>query len=271
MFQTNPKKTQSPEKEAWELFEVGSYEEVIELAKTHLESHFIAHLGFLSSVELGIPPKENSNKGLSIFSPLVEAWLLQSENKIQEASKHIEYFLKNKNAIVCFSITKLCYHVLMKSGNYELALVALLMYRHKYKNPAFIKEEVLVSYKLERYSEIEKLWKTYPNEFNDPEMYRIIGMALLLLGKCNDAESLFRKIQNKIQLPSFEDKKKEYTDIYKNIKELEKRRSYLSPRQMEDMGFAYLFHSEFEKAESVFMELVMRLKQQSYKVSSCVG
>lgn len=271
MFQSIAKKIQNPEREAWELFEVGSYEEVLQLAKKYPESRFTSHLGFLASQELGLPPMDSFCKGVSILSPLLEAYQSSKRNQIQESSNHIEVYLKNKNIPMCYPIAKFCYTILHQVGKNELALYALKVYRNEYKNPAFVKEEAILCYKLERYNEVEQLWMTYPNELNDPEIFRIVGMALLFLGKNSEAETILRKIQGKLKLPSFEDKKKEYSEVYKNIHQLEKSRSKLSPRQMEDLGFAYLFHSEFEKAESVFRELVARLKQQSYTVSSFAG
>ena len=251
----------TPENEGWELFEVGSYDEVIRLSELYPSSAFLQHLAAISRIENGEALKMDSPRGMSLLSPMLEAYISYSENRIYEACNQLEIYFRNKNVLLSYPFVLLSYKVFRKSEKKEQALVLIHTYKKKYLDLSFLKEEAILLYELKRYQELVQLYLAYPNQLNDPDLHRLIGLAMLLLGRTGDAMKLLERIPGRLNLPSFEEKRREYNAIYKKIGHYETRRESLSLREMEDMGFAYLFHSEYKKAESVFIELINRLKQ----------
>lgn len=251
---------ENPEKEAWELFEVGSYDEVIQLAKENPDSQFLMHLGVISRMENGDSLGQYSPKGMSLLSPLVEAYVDFRNRRFDSAKNQLEIYYKNKNALVSYPFTKLSVEVFFQTKKYDYALAVIRGYKKKCMDLAFIKEEAISLYYLKRYDEVIGLYKNHSKDLNDAEVHRVIGMSLLFLGKHNDAEKILEQVPGKLKLPSFEEKRKEYVKIYQNIGTFESNRKQLSPRELEDLGFAYLFHSEYSKAEEVFTELSNLLK-----------
>lgn len=251
---------QTPEKEAWELFEVGSFESVIAIAKENPESQFLYHLSQISLIEDGGSIPNYVAKGMSILTPMLEAYVNFHAGKVEEAGNQLEIYFKNKNSLYSYAFTKLSVDVYFKLKKYDYALAILRGYKKKYLDLAFVKEEAIANYFLKNYSDVIALYKNHPNEMNDPDLHRVIGMALLFMGKHQDAESLLDRIPGKLKLPSFEEKRKQYEKIIQNLGKIEDKKENLTPRQMEDLGFAYLFNGDYEKAESVFTDLTRQLK-----------
>jgi hypothetical protein len=251
---------QTPEKEAWELFEVGSYDEVISIANENPNSHFLFHLSQISRFENGESIKNYSPKGMSLLSPLVEAYVNFHSRKFEEAGNQLEIYFKNKNSLFSYPFTKLSLDVYFKLKKYDYALAIIRGYKKKFMDLAFVKEEAIALYHLKNYTEVVNLYRNHTNEMNDPEVHRVIGMALLFLGKHQDAESILDMVPGKLKLPSFEEKRKQYEKIIINLEKIEAKRKELAPRQLEDLGFAYLFNGDYSKAESVFTDLTRQLK-----------
>ncbi len=69
--------TNTIEKEAWELFEVGSYDEVVSLASKNPDNLSLSHLGLVARYERGdgnsVDYVNAVKKGISLFSPLISS------------------------------------------------------------------------------------------------------------------------------------------------------------------------------------------------------
>lgn len=82
-----------------------------------------------------------------------------------------------------------------------------------------------------------------------------LGLALVYIGKFDEAKSVLEKIPGYKELPTFDEKKKEFSEKIASIPKMEAKRKSLSMRELIDLGFAYLFSENFQKAEEVFREL----------------
>lgn len=253
-------KNQSPEKEAWELFEVGSYDETIRIAEGNPDSHLLAHLSILARLENGEPIPASPTKGISIFSPMVEAYINAKNKKFSDASNQLSLYYKNQNALISYPFTRKSVDIFFRVKNYDLSIAVIRSYKKKYSDLAFIKEEAISLYFLKKYNEVISLYQMHPKELNDSEVHRILGMALLFLGRHKDAENVLEKVPGKLKLPSFDEKKKEYDLIIKNLSSYEIKKKDLNPKDLEDLGFAYLFSGEYSKAEKTFTELTSLLR-----------
>lgn len=250
----------SPEKEAWELFEVGSYDEVVSMAEKNPSSHLLGHLGLLAKMENGEKVQPGSAKGISLLSPMVEAYLNCSLKKFNDAANQLELYYKNPHALVSYPFVKRSVDVFFHTKKYDFALAVIRMYKKKYSDLAFIKEEAVSLYFLKKYQEVLSLYQLHPKELNDSEVHRVLGMALLFLGRHKDAETVLEKIPGKLKLPTFDEKKKEYDRIILNLSTYEAKKKELTPKDLEDLGFAYLFNGDYSKAEATFVELTSLLK-----------
>jgi len=249
----------SPEQEALELFEVGANEEVLEIAERH-PSVFLNHLGFLAEYELKGQTTEKSLPGISKLSPLVEALQSFQRGRTREAANQIGLYFQSSHPEITYSIVHLSLKVFQRSENYRDMLHVIGLYKSKYDSHSFAKEEIIALYSLREYEELVKVYKKNSKLLNDPEIHKLIGMALLFLNRPKEAGLILESIPGKMNLPSFEEKKQSYERIYSKIGQLEAKKQDLSMKELEDMGFAYLFHGEYEKAENLFTSLTLKLK-----------
>ncbi|XDD44255.1 hypothetical protein AB3N58_07945 [Leptospira sp. WS60.C2] len=252
----------SVEKEAWDLYEVGSYEDVVVLAKRNPENYYVQHLGYLALYELTGRATISAPKGISNLAPLVDAIQNFELGKNGEACKNLNLYFQLQSNPLCFSIIQTAIKIYFREEAYEDAKNIILRYKKQWNDLSFIKEEVTCNYYLKRYDEVIKVFRDHMKQLNDPEMHKLVGMALLFLDRHKEANLIFENIPNKLNLPSFEEKRKTYDSVYRNIKELEKKSNSLNHKDLEDMGFAYLFNGEYGKAEKMFLTLTEKLKSK---------
>ncbi|TGN18580.1 hypothetical protein [Leptospira idonii] len=250
----------SLETEAWDLFEVGANEEVLLLAKKNPNHYYLQHLSYLASFELNGRGYLPSPKGISSLSPVVEALANFEMGKDKEAAKQISLYFNQTNNPICYAIINLAMKVYFRSENFAEAKTILSLYKKKHNDVSFIKEEITATYHLRKHEEVIKLFRENLKSLNDVEIHKMVGMSLLFLDRHKEASVIFENIPGKLTLPSFEDKKESYSHLFSKIANLEPRVEELSNRELEDMGFAYLFHGEYEKAEKTFLSLTSKLK-----------
>lgn len=250
----------SLETEAWDLYEVGSNENVLLLAKNNPINHYLQHLSFLASYELIGKTNLPSPKGISSLSPIVEALLSFVSGRERDAAVQITHYFKSIQNPICYPIINLALKIYFRSENFIDAKAILTLYKKKYKDLSFLKEEITCTYNLRKYTEVIKLFRENLKNLNDVEVHKIVGMSLLFLDRPKEATVIFENIPGKLILPSFEEKKESYSSIFLNIKNIESRYQHLSLRELEEIGFAYLFHGEYEKAEKTFHTVTSKLK-----------
>ncbi|MCW7492166.1 hypothetical protein ND861_05790 [Leptospira sp. 2 VSF19] len=254
--------TTSIEKEAWDLYEVGSNEDVVVLAKRHPENFYIQHLGYLALYELTGRVTITPPKGISNLAPLVEAIQNYEMGKTSEASKSLNlYFITQTNPL-CFPIIQTAIKIYFKAEAYEEANSVITRFKKQWNDNSFIKEELICTYYLKRYDEVIKVFRDNMKLLNDSDIHKLVGMALLFLDRHKEANLIFENIPGKLNLPSFDEKRKMYDSVYKKISELEAKTSSLNHKDLEDMGFAYLFHGDYVKAEKMFLSLTEKLKSK---------
>ncbi|MDZ4726767.1 MAG: hypothetical protein SH817_11470 [Leptospira sp.] len=250
----------SLEKEAWDLFEVGANEEVLLLADSHPNHQYIQHLGYLAYYELHGKVSKVSPKGISTLSPVVEALSNFSQGKYTDASNQIGLYYQSSQQTICYSIINLTLKIYFRSESYAAAKSVIALYKKSFNDLSFIKEEIIATYHLRKYEEVIKSFRENIKLLNDMEIHKIVGMSLLFLDRHKEANVIFENIPGKISLPSFEEKRESYKRVYSNISNLESKSNDLSMRELEDMGFAYLFHGDYEKAEKTFLSITSKLK-----------
>lgn len=254
--------TTSVEKEAWELFEVGANEDVVVLAKRHPDHFYVQHLGYLALYELTGRATIQAPKGISNLAPLVDAIQNFELGKTGEAVKNLNLYFQTQTNSLCFSIIQLAIKIYFRNEAYEDAKEIITRYKKQKNDLSFLKEELICSYYLKRYDEVIKLFRDNMKLLNDSDIHKLVGMALLFLDRHKEANLIFENIPNKLNLPSFEEKRKMYDSVYRNIAELEKKSSSLGHKDLEDMGFAYLFNGDYGKAEKMFLSLTAKLKSK---------
>ncbi|TGL57452.1 hypothetical protein EHQ58_14315 [Leptospira ognonensis] len=250
----------SLEKEAWDLFEVGANEEVLLLAKSQPENHYIQHLAFLASYELKGNIAGISPKGISSLSPIVEAIVNFNNGRYIEAASHLSLYFQSANHAICYSIINLALKIYFRSENFSDALKIISIFKSKSNDQSFAKEEIIATYNLRKYEEVIKFFRENIKQLNDSDIHKIVGMSLLFLDRHKEANLIFENIPGKMNLPSFEEKRESYKTLFSNIGSMESNSGNLSMKELEDMGFAYLFHGEYEKAEKTFLSITSKLK-----------
>jgi hypothetical protein len=259
------KLSENPENLGWDLFEVGSHEEVIRLSEKNPNSPFLNQLALLARLEEKNKISESTPMGITILSPMVEAYLYFQKKKYKEAANHLDLYYKNPNSLICYHFTKLSISVYYSEKNFISGLKVIDIYKKKTKDKSFLNEEITGLYELKKYELVVSEYQKNSSELNSTDSMRILGMSLLFLGKHKEAEKILKNISGNLNLPSFEEKCKEYSSIIQELPNIEKRSDTLNKKELEDLGFAYLFNGNYEKAETTFLKLISGLKMQSYR------
>lgn len=123
----------------------------------------------------------------------------------------------------------------------------------------YYNEKLSSLFALKKYNEVIQYFKKIHNFINmDEGVYIKTALSLQALGKFKESELLLKKVPNRKELPSFEDKQIEFGDTIKNLSVLEKKED-LSYEELKELGFAYLFTSQYEKAEELFKKATVSL------------
>ncbi|MDF3820115.1 hypothetical protein P3G55_09405 [Leptospira sp. 96542] len=250
------------EKEAWELYEVGSTEDVLVLSKKHPENFYVQHLSYLCAYELTGRGSFPSPKGISPLAPMVEAIVNFELGKYKEAATSVNLYFGVDSNPICFSLIQLALKIYFRADIYDKAYSIIVKYRKTWNDFSFIKEEISCAYFLKRYDEVIRIFRDHMKALNDTEIHKLVGMSLLFLDRHKEAGLIFDNIPNKLNLPSFEEKKKSYEAIYAKLGGMETNQTKLDHKELEDIGFAYLFHGEYDKAEKMFLTLTEKLKSK---------
>ncbi|TGK25212.1 tetratricopeptide repeat protein [Leptospira stimsonii] len=248
----------SIEESAWECFETGSYEEVIAIAKKNPSHVFLNHLSGIAEFESGAETGINYFlKGSSVLSPLVEAYLLKEGGKLREAAKKFHEYFRSSSVPVAYSILRTGILASEDAVDFKTALDLLAIYKGRFTNDYFCKTEFFANYHLRKYKEAVQVFAENAKRLTgERDVLGALGLALVHLGNFEEAKTVLQRIPGYEELPTFEDKKKEFSEKIASIPKMEAKRKSLSSSELIDLGFAYLFSENFKKAEEVFSELV---------------
>lgn len=253
---------QNIEKEAWELFEVGSYEDLIHLSSQTPGNALLADMAILSLYQISpmLRTIPGARDGSSVFSPLLLGYEYFYKNQNVRACEKISEYFKSKNPPVCFVIADFAVKRTFETGKFSDSLFIIQYYAKQEKSNPFVTEEIECLFELKKYQEVIDIFRKNLKVLSENyEIHRKCGIALTLLGKYKESEALLNNIPGRLELPKFEEKQKEFRDSIREIPEFEKRKN-LSKTELNDLGFAYLFNSEFKKAERTFVKAVSLAK-----------
>ncbi|HMV44279.1 MAG TPA: hypothetical protein PK079_05985 [Leptospiraceae bacterium] len=265
MIQSNTYSSTNLEREAWESFEVGSFEDVINAVEQNPSSALLNHLAILAKYELGNRSNDDLKKfsanGLSVFTPLVAAYNAFYSGNRSLALQKIKEYLEKNNPPICLIIINFAVKVAFSAEAYEDCLKIIYLSEKKTGNPnEFVKERIECYFQLKKHNELIQYFKSvYKLLDSNYDIYLKAGLSLNALGKYKEAEYLFGKIPGKRNLPTYDEKKQEFKPIINKISEFEKK-EVLSNSELKDLGFAYLFNAEYKKAEEVFKKVAVAIQ-----------
>ncbi|MDX1960114.1 MAG: hypothetical protein SFU98_16215 [Leptospiraceae bacterium] len=247
----------SVEKEAWESFEVGSFSDVKDFLK-HSDSSFLKNLIIISEWE----DRKRINPNAKPFpepvlQDMTRAYLEFIWGKKQNALNSLKQYSQKKSPL--FSLTFLSFglRVGLEQEDYEFTLFWMSLANKEYES-YFCKEKIHCLYGLKRYSELLTYFKTvFKFVDKDPDIMLKVGLTLQALGKYKESEFLLEKIEDKPQLPSFENRKEDFKELISKIPLLEKKKDSLSFEELKNLGFAYLFNSQYDEAEKIFKQATL--------------
>lgn len=247
------------ERDSWELFEVGSFDEVIRLAKENPSNSLLVHLGVIALIESGSSEAKTVAsvvKGTSVFLPLVNAYQMYLAKNYRAANEQIAEYFKSSNTPICYSIANIGVKIALLAEDFHDALFIITTYKKRKKENPFLEEEIESLFALNSYKELIELFRENLAVLKDNSDILVkVGLSLYALEKFKEAEAILRNVPSRKELPSFEEKKKEYSHVIKEISTLEKRND-LNEKEIFDLGYAYLFSENYQKAESTFMKLL---------------
>lgn len=252
---------QKIEQEAWELFEVGSYDEVISISSQNTDNLPLLHLGLVARYERGDGNSHDYvdavKKGESVFSPLISSYISKYLNNKNEALEHLMQYLKQKDKMLCYTIINYGVDLAYEVRAFKECLAIMNLLESKVDKSSFVVERLDCFYYLKMYKEMIQFFReNYKLVDNNYDIQVKAGLALFELGMYKESELLLKKVPNQKKLETFEEKFEIYRNMIKKIPQIEKKKAQLSQAELKELGFAYLFNSDYKKAEEVFKEII---------------
>lgn len=255
--------SETPEDLAWDLLETGSYDEVIRISESYPQSVLLDHIRFLAEWEGGFHSINTQvNTQTSRLSPLLEAYFLMIDGKISESATQFHSAIQTHRIEVPLAIQQTAIRVSRDAKDYRICLDMIGLYQFKYGKNFYSAEELICLFHLGRFSEVLVCFQKHGELLkDDAQCLTYVGMSLLHLGRTREAESLISKLPKKLKIPTFQEKKEEYSSVIQELPKLEKKISSLSRSERIQVGFAYLFSENYKKAEEIFTNLVASVSQ----------
>lgn len=248
------KKLSSAFLSAWEEFEVGNFEEIPRFLENNPQDASLLHLYSIAYyLEHSVLPNNFETAHLaenSFLQPLLKSMYFRKKFDFKESFSCFREFLENsKNYLTSFILS---YGVKLSLEAEEYTYAWELIKQDTSPNKeAFYAEPILHTlYYLRKFPELLGHYKKN-NQFikENAQNFFMIGMALLNLRKYREAEYFLRKY-NSYDLPKFEEMQKEMAERIERISLLEQKPS-LNFEELKELGFAYLFTNQYQKAEKV--------------------
>ena len=244
------------ENSAWESFEVGFFDEVIQAGNDNPSNPFLSHLSLIAKIEDGyIPSKDEFPKGDSILKLIAEVYFQYSrEIHSKETLKKYLLYLQSKSNLICLAFLQLGIKLSFEIEEYQACLYIISKDTSGLNEEFYYKEKIQCLFTLGKHMELIAYFKKFSQSIHmELNTYMKVGLSLQAMGKFKEAEGLLSKIPGKITLPTFEEKQVEFHKVIQIIPQLEKRDD-LSVQELKELGFAYLFDKQFEKAEKIFQK-----------------
>lgn len=265
MMQSAKTSTNNVEREAWENFEVGSFDDVIELSRRNPNNHLLGHLAILAEYESNPSSKQiilnKQLSGLSVFSPLVASYHNYYSGRAKTALEKFKEYVKIKNAPICLTVVRFGVKTAFDAEAYEDCLAIMNLDSKNINASYFVRERIECYFQLKKHHELIEFFRSvYKLTGEDYDLFFKAGLSLNALGKYKEAQAIFARIPKKNNIPTFEEKKKEFMPIISKISEMEAKPK-LDHDEMKDLGFGYLFSGQYKKAEEVFRKLSISLAE----------
>ncbi|EPG67160.1 tetratricopeptide repeat protein [Leptospira wolffii] len=248
----------SLEESAWELFETGAYEEVTRLAERNPKNVFLNHLRAVGEFESGISTANNFPlEGKTVLSPLLGAYLQKSEGNTKEAARLFHEYFKASSSPVSYAILKTGIKTCEEIASYKASSDLIQRYKVLFNDSYFCRLEFFSNYHLRKFEEALRTFKENTETLKeDRDVLAALGLCFVHIGKFDEARSILEKLPGAGEIPSYEEKVTEYSQVIREIPKYESRKKELSRKELLDLGYAYLFSESYKKAEEVFTSLV---------------
>jgi tetratricopeptide (TPR) repeat protein len=242
------------EKSAWESFEVGFFDEVIQAGKVNPSNSFLSHLSLIARIEDGyIPGKDEFPKGDSTLKLIAEVYFQYSrEIHSKDTLKKYLLYLQTKSNPSCLAFLQLGIKLSFEIEEYQACLYIISKDTSGLNEEFYYREKIQCLFTLGKHAELIAYFKKFSQSIHmELNTYMKVGLSLQAMGKFKEAEGLLSKIPGRVKLPTFEEKQVEFYNVIQIIPQLEKRDD-LSLEELKELGFAYLFNKQFDKAEKIF-------------------
>lgn len=239
--------------EAWELYCSGAYSQILELESSAGD---LADLRYLAGLEIeSEQPPAPAGKGT--FSELRNGMSAYHAGDFETAARFLGAWLKRKAYF-----NPLCLERFLEAAEASQNYAALykigtaFMDRKQY-HALLVGPLFRAAFALEQYAVCGALFDKHRKHFADQHLLQRTALALLFLNRHEEAEkilmTIYRKLTGRAYALDYDATAAEYAPIIQQIPSLEKRKR--NPREDWELGMAYLFNQQFDRAMAVFRSI----------------
>ena len=133
--------------------------------------------------------------------------------------------------------------------------------KNKADQASFVLERMDCYYYLKMYQELIGTFRAnFKLVDTNYDMHVKAGLALFELGMYKESETLLKKVPGSRKMETFEEKYELYRNMITKIPQIEKQKDQLSEKELKELGFAYLFNADYQKAEETFKKVIALTK-----------
>lgn len=246
----------------WEAFEVGNFEEIQKLMEENPQDIPLLHLSsvayYLEHARLPESFETSHLSENSIFQPLLKSIYFRKKFDYKEAFSCWKQFLETSRDYLIPPILSYGVKLSIEAENYIYALELIKLDTSPNRESYYAESILHALYYLKKFSELLTHFKRNIQFIpENSQNFFMVGMALLNLKKYKEAEYFLRKF-NSFSLPKFEDLKIEMQERIQKISLLEQKTN-LNFEELKELGFAYLFTQQYQKAEKILKLALTRV------------
>ena len=247
--------------QAWDLYCAGEYTKVLQ-EFGEANNGEVRDIRTLAELEMQKDSIFIDVENQSIFTPLLAAMHAYHTGDYEKTPRELGSWLLGKN-FFSVEILKRFADAARRSGNFSLLVsVARKYLEYRQYHPVIAAPLFDGAYQAGKYEEAIALWKKFQKYLSDSLFVQRAAFCMIQTGQYADAESIlldaYRKIHGTPYRLNYDDVARRYEATIKNLPELEKKADPADFDAQMELGMAYLFDRQYDRAAKVFLSVKSR-------------
>ena len=247
---------------AWDLYCAGDYGKILQQYGSHDNSE-VRDIRMLAGMEVDETLRGPVDiQSASLFTPLLQGMQAYHQGDFKSSSERLGNWLLGKSYYTNEILERFT-DAASKSRNYPILFSVAKKYLDSKNHQAIMAGPLFdATCAMGKHQETVALWKKFNTHLNEPNRVQRVAFSMIQLGQYGDAEKIlldaYERIHGSPYKMDYEATIKKYSVSIKNIPELEKKAGTGDFETGWELGMAYIFNRQYDKAARVLESLKSR-------------